>query len=75
MWKPDTIQRRYNEKLDELIMEFEAKLCESLETNYIGIKNKIKEMAKKEENRAGIATVYILRNRNVEFENFINISH
>jgi len=75
MWKPETVQRKYNEKLSKLIFEFEYKMLESLETNWQGIKSTIKAMAEKEKNSSGIATAYVMQERKIEFTETIDTKH
>ena len=64
-----------NNKLERLLLEFEIKLKESLNTDHQGIKESIKKMSDKEYNRSGIATLYILHHRSCEFENAIPSKH
>jgi len=75
MWKPETIQRKYNEKLSQLLIEFESKMCDSLQTNYQGIKHKIKEMVAEEGPKSGIATAYVMHHRTMEFTDSIDAKH
>lgn len=75
MWKPETIHRRYNKKLDILLLEFEFKLRESLGTGYQGIKSPIREMVAKESRKSGIATAYVLQHRTVEFDGIVLTNH
>ena len=75
MWKPETIHRRYNEKLNKLLLEFEFKLRESLGTGYQGIKSPIRDMVSKESRKSGIATAYVLYHRTVEFDGAVPTNH
>jgi len=67
MWKPETVHRKYNEKLVRLLKEFEFNLCESLGTSYQGVKTPIRAMISKESSKGGIATAYALYHRTAEF--------
>ncbi len=75
MWKPETIHRKYNEKLGRLLVEFELKLCESLGASYQKVKDPIRDMISKEFDKGGIATAYALYHRTVEFTGAIQTNH
>lgn len=75
MWKPETVQKKCNEKLSKLLIEFEHKVCESLGTNWQGIKITVKTMVENEKNSSGIATAYVMQKRAVEFTNTIDTKH
>jgi len=75
MWKPETIHRRYNEKLGRLLLDFESKLRESLDTGFQGVKSSIKDMVLEESGRSGIATAYVLYHRTKEFDGIVEADH
>jgi len=75
MWKPETVHRKYNEKLVRLLKEFEFSLCDSLGTSYQGVKTPIRNMISKESGKSGIAPAYALYHRTAEFTGVIQTNH